>query len=253
MTARGLQGNPPDGERVPFSYDAGDFVKVEAHQRPKATIQDTGGFPADLPARACFRLEDKRPLPALEKGGRYFHPTYSFICLIPLSDESEKDFAKAYPNFNSSARELRVLLDKRPKSFDKKSDIPDVPFNNAGHSILGKVEYLDFKGGAGVIFLTQYTQEMWPNPVNNEELTYNFQGLTKDGKHYIAARFAVTHPSLPKGIDFTEHIKRDEGLLYLMEGEKRLGTLPEESFRPSLKRLKAIVSSIDVQTNKGAP
>ena len=58
-----------------------------------------------------------------------------------------------------------------------------------------QVQYLDFKSGTGVRFLTQFNNGM--APVNNHDLIYTFQGLTSDGKYYIAAVLPVTHPDLP--------------------------------------------------------
>lgn len=245
------QENKPEKPKsviVPFVYDEDDFGQVVVGKEPKLTAQDVGdGVPVGIaPAHNCFYLEDKRPLPALERGARYFHPARSFICFIPLNDPSVKDFDKAYPELNSSAQEIKKLLRKRPRNFKPKG-IPDLPNNNASQSILSRVEYLDFTAGFGILFLTQYSQEMQPNPVNNEELTYNFQGLTKDDKYYIAARFAVTHPSFPKGIDYTDHIERDKNELYLRNAERKLNGLAEQSFQPSLPKLKTLLTSISFQ------
>jgi hypothetical protein len=122
-----------------------------------------------------------------------------------------------------------------------------VPANNAGPSILSRFQYLDFRSGSGILFLTQYSQEIEPNPVNNEELTLSFQGITKDGRHYVAARLAITHPSLPRGIDFTAQIERDRQYRYLKKSERLLEEFGEDSFQPSLQRLKALLSSVDIE------
>jgi hypothetical protein len=58
-----------------------------------------------------------------------------------------------------------------------------------------QVQYLDFKNGKGVRFLTWYSQGIMP--VNNHELIYTYQGLTGDGTYYVAAVLPVNHPSLP--------------------------------------------------------
>ncbi len=230
---------------VSFSYVASDFEQVEVEKERKLTIQEIGdGVPeGNAPEHHCFYLKDKRSLPALEKGARYFSPAMSFICAIPLKDSSVRDFGKAYPDLNNAAVKLQKMLSERPALF-KRGDVPDIPYNNSSQTILSRAQYLDFKSGSGILYFTQYAQEMEPNPVNNEELTCNFQGLTKDGKYYIAARLGVTHPSLPKGIDFTDDSQRDKQHLYLRKAEKELEGLPEESFKPSLKNLKALLSSL---------
>lgn len=77
-------------------------------------------------------------------------------------------------------------------------------------------------------------------------MTYIFQGLTRDGRHYVAARFAVTHPRLPRGIDFTEFDETDDTLLYLRRDERKLDRLREETFQPSLDSLRALLASLSI-------
>lgn len=228
---------------VPFAYDTNVFSKVEVESVPKQ-VHEEGSFPEEAPAHSCFHLSDNRSFPALEKGPRYFQPAYNVICVIPLADNSEANFAKSYPQLNDAAVKLRKILAKRPAQFRLDKDLVDMPFNNATGVIESKVQYLSFKTGRGILFLTQYSQELESNPINNEELTCDFQGLTNDGKYYIAARLAITHPSLPKGIDFTEHIKRDKQRLYLKRQEQELNGYADASFQPSLGMLKAMISSI---------
>lgn len=230
---------------VPFVYNASDYAKVEIESVPQSVAQP-GDVPTEAPAHSCFHLEDKRPLPALDKGPRYFYPAYSTVCIIPLTDSSVTDYAKSYPYIHEAATKLRKLLAKRPAKFNAAKDINDVPFNNASPAIQSKVQYLSFKTGTGVLFLTQYSQDIAPSPVNNEELTCNFQGLTSDGKYYVAARFAITHPSLPKGIDYTNVPNRemDKTRSYLKKDERLLNSFTEDSFRPSLTSLKSLIASI---------
>lgn len=234
---------------VSLVYNKNDFGEMVIEKVEKQTAQDVGdGVPVGIaPEHFCFNLTDKRPLPAFERGARYFHPAYTFICAIPLKDSSVKDFGAAYPDLKSAALQVQKLLRERPSRFKNRTEVPDLPYNNASPSILGRFQYLDFRLGSGILFLTQYSQEMQPNPVNNEELTLNFQGITKDGRYYIAARLAITHPSLPRGIDFTGDIERDKQHRYLRKAEKELEGLPESSFRPSLKSLKSLLSSIYVE------
>jgi hypothetical protein len=235
---------------VPFAYNPSDYGKVEIESVPKSVFQP-GDMPTEAPAHSCYHLEDKRPLPALDQGARYFYPAYSTVCIIPLTDTSVKDYAKAYPYIHEAAVKLRKLLAKRPAKFSANKDINDVPFNNASAAIQSKVQYLPFKTGTGILFLTQYSQDIAPSPVNNEELTCNFQGLTADGNFYVAARLAITHPSLPKGIDFTNvpERERDKKQTYLKKDERLLNSFTDESFRPSLTSLKAMIASITTNGN----
>jgi hypothetical protein len=214
---------------VPFAYNPSDYGKVEIESVPKSVFQP-GDMPTEAPAHSCYHLE---------------------VCIIPLTDTSVKDYAKAYPYIHEAAVKLRKLLAKRPAKFSANKDINDVPFNNASAAIQSKVQYLPFKTGTGILFLTQYSQDIAPSPVNNEELTCNFQGLTADGNFYVAARLAITHPSLPKGIDFTNvpERERDKKQTYLKKDERLLNSFTDESFRPSLTSLKAMIASITTNGN----
>jgi hypothetical protein len=240
---------------VSFIYSTKDFAEVKIEKVKKETELGSDDGPADgeSPEHYCFELKDKRPLPAFEQGPRYFFPAYSFICVFPLKDASVKDFSKAYSSLDFAAGNLHKLLSEHPDNLErwrdtKKIEIPDFPYEDAGHSIISKFQYLAFRSGSGMLFLTQYSNEMQPNPVNNEELTLTFQGITDGGRYYVAARLAITHPSLPRGIDFTDNIVRDlPNYNYLKKEEKELDRFSEDSFWPSLKSLKALLSSIHVE------
>ena len=228
---------------VPFVYNANDYGKIEIESVAKAVVQPDD-LPTEAPAHSCYHLEDKRPLPALDQGPRYFYPAHSTVCIIPLTDSSVTNFAKSYPYIHEAAEKLKRLLAKRPAKFNFEKDLGDLPFNNAGGTFEAKVQYLDFKTGKGVLFLTQYSQDVLPTRVNNEELTCNFQGLSNDGKYYVAARFAITHPSLPKGIDSTKPPPVDLKNNYLKKEVQRLNSLADDTFQPSLNSLKSLIASV---------
>jgi hypothetical protein len=217
-------------------------------------------MPFDAPAHRCYHLERKAELPALNKGPRYFFPAYSFICLVPAIDSTGNDFAKAYPSFSKAVEQIKTLIKAKPADFRQFDDLFDFPYNNAGWSFKTKIEYLTFEYLSGVFFVTQYSQDMTPNPANNEELTANFQGITNDGKYYVAARFSITHPSLPRGIDFTDDRLQEEALnastsdeintrvrRYLKLEAEKVTKLPDASFSPSLPKIKKLLGSISPQ------
>jgi hypothetical protein len=231
---------------VSFVYKSDDYTRVVVTKEDKF-VESEPTPTGNSPAYRCFNLEDKRPLPALEKGPRYFYPAHSQICVIPLTDVTEQNFAKAYPEITGAVNQLRQVLSNRPEIPMGKMSLPDLPLNNAGRTINSKFQFLDFHSGAGFLLLTQYTQEDDSTPLNNEELTCAYQSVTNDGKYYVAARMAITHPSLPKGIDFTSHIRRDRKGMYLKEGERRLNTVSDDSFHPQLSELKKLLSSITVE------
>jgi hypothetical protein len=252
---------PKTKPTIPFTFSARDFgeLKIEDIAAEKAPESDEPQMPFDAPAHRCYNLVRKAPLPAFDKGARYFFPAYNFICLVPTSDPSVENFAKAYPNFNKAVKQIQNLTKTKTADFKQFDDLFDFPYNNAGWSITAKREYLDFPTLTGVFFLVQYSQDITPNPLNNEELTANFQGITKDHLYYVAARFSITHPRLPKGIDFVDDSIQEKCLgirypgindcvgSYLRIEADKLGKFSDREFQPSIGKIKSLLSSINPQ------
>ncbi|MFW6183831.1 MAG: hypothetical protein ACOC8X_08535, partial [Chloroflexota bacterium] len=142
-------------------------------------------------------------------------------------------------------RHLQQLVKTRTASIQE--PLPFLSVLNAQQMLQVKFTYVDFDGGAGIRYLTQYGQAV--TPVNNTELFYTFQGLTDDGETYIAAIFPVAHPDLPEDasgapqglsgqLEFEDYL--DEVTLLLQQAE-------DESFTPSLRLLDQLVLSLHVR------
>ena len=125
--------------------------------------------------------------------------------------------------------------------------MPFLPLFNAQQVMHAQVQYLDFKNGNGVRFLTQFDQA--PLPINNFELIYTFQGLTRDGKYYIAAVLPVTHPDLPANnqVAAQQASELNDFPAYLAKTVTWLDQQPAGSFTPDLAKLDALIQSIEVK------
>ncbi len=103
-----------------------------------------------------------------------------------------------YRSVNESAAEtiarLQDLLTQKPGRVE--SGLPFLPVMNADQLFLARAFYFDFQNGAGLRYLTQFGQDIYP--INNQDLLYTYQGLTSDGKYYISAVFPIAHPGLPE-------------------------------------------------------
>jgi hypothetical protein len=111
-----------------------------------------------------------------------------------------------------------------------------------------KIRYFNFRNGSGVAWLTQRTVDM--APINNAQLWYVFQGLTKDGAYYVAAQIRVTHPSLPGTAvvkDYRDFEKQYP--TYLPIAANALAAKPDETFQPPLAALRAMFASIEVKSS----
>jgi hypothetical protein len=139
---------------------------------------------------------------------------------------------------------LRQLLSTQPAAPES---IPFLPTMDAGQMLRAQVAYLDFEGGSGVRFLTQYVQE--PREINNRELFYTFQGITDEGNAYVSAFLPVSHPSLPVHLGVfraardTDSWRRAD---YAAGVEELLNAQDAESFTPGLEQLDALIRSLKV-------
>jgi len=151
------------------------------------------------------------------------------------------------PKFNTGAAtiasDLKSLLEDRQIN----DYLPFLPMFNAAQVMHSQVKFLEFKNGSGVRFLTQFDQA--PLPINNIELIYTFQGLTSDGKYYVAAVFPVNHADLPNSNQVVAQQESDleEFPTYLEQTIAWLGQQPDASFTPDLSALDALIQTIEVK------
>lgn len=163
---------------------------------------------------------------------------------------------RAVRNAERTLRDLRLLLRRKPALLPR--DVPTLPFPDATDAFHAHVRYLRFRGGSGVVYLTQSQQD--EALINNESLTYEFRGLTDDGRHYITATLPVAVPFLPAGRAATSadgytlppnFYGQDSARLrraynaYVNRVRLRLERLAPGDFRPSLRLYDAFLSSLD--------
>ena len=213
---------------ITVQYGA-DFSGHSWKQEPRLTQQEIG---TDIP-------EGVAPLrPVLQLKGRLpSRADDNTIEVIPLGDRSVKDFAKAYPGLNSSAVALRALLARSQLPGMKALEKADPGTVDAAYSLCAGVERVESPWVRGFVFLVQTTQEESGDLPNNYELTYQFLGITRDGAYLVAATFAVYHASILKEPVYANAQR-------IWESERQLAGFEENTFRPPLSRLKAVIRSM---------
>ena len=232
-----IAGIPVSFERVSFMIPIGLAGGADVESVPAAGEND--GAPWDIaPAHLEFtltgyQLQDKFHQPKI-----YFYPAQGYISSNPSADES-------------ISRLIAILRDTTPATPD---NLPFVPFFNAGQIFAARITTIQFQGGSGVRFLTQYAQSF--ASVNNHDLFYHFQGLMDDHEYYIIAILPVTasmlaadeNPDSPvpaAGVPFPgyEDPYADFNAYYIAVAEK-LNAANADSFQPSLSQLDALIQSI---------
>ena len=139
---------------------------------------------------------------------------------------------------------LQTLL----KSPQEIPNMPFLPLYNASQVMHVEVQYLDFKNGQGVRYLTEFAQGFLP--VNNFDLIYTYQGITSDGKYYVAAVLPVNHPSLPADEKVTGKEPPEftsDFPTYVSNVVKLLNPQAANTFTPDLTQLDAMMASLEIK------
>ena len=149
------------------------------------------------------------------------------------------------PSAGDRLATLQQMLSSRATA-NLPSPLPFFPSWPAGQVLAARVGYLDFEGGAGVTFLSQYGQDIFP--INNMGLFYTFQALTSDNRWLIAAVMPVSSPALPDPeVVMQDPNFYDNYLIHLAEMTELLESQPAGSFSPSLTALDELFRSIRVR------
>ena len=153
------------------------------------------------------------------------------------------DLASTNEAMSKIATDLQALLQTKQAG----NQLPFLPLVNEAQVLQAQVQYLDFKGGKGIRFLTQLAQGMVA--VNNNELIYTFQGLTSDGKYYIAAILPVTTPELPADSKLSDEQAKalNDYPAYRSGMIALLNQQPAGSFTPNLNQLDTVIRSMEVK------
>jgi hypothetical protein len=232
-----------DPPSVSFSTFPLPLVRTYVSSAPgtpaaKAKLDDP--FPNDLPPATTVMLEDARDYPAYKKGARYFFPSHNVLRLFRISGVQSAPYKTIQVDITS----LRKLLADRPRSIpdDEKHSLPDYPPRNSAHAFQVNVAYLDADWGSGICYVTQFSQD-GGTPANNEELTYIFQGISKDNNFYVSGDFRITHPKLPKGVDDTPRRPKGD-----YDADRiLLSKQSDASFTPSLAEIREWIKSLKVE------
>lgn len=239
----------PAATDVPAATDAPAPTEAPATGAPDISLDTTG-------IASGFQRET---IPARPDDGNspYWDvlPEYTVLTLegYPISNHLMQPQIFIYPlpalgEVNEAAGTTAGTLQSLIQSPQELPTMPFMPIYNAAQVMHTHLQYLDFATGQGLRYLTEYDQAFIP--INNYELIYTYQGLTADGKYYVAAVLPVTHPSLPadamvtgnEPAEFTEDFPA-----YLANVSAALNVEAGNRFTPDLTQLDAMMSSLAVR------
>jgi hypothetical protein len=130
------------------------------------------------------------------------------------------------------------------------TELPLLPVFNQTQMFTGQVAVIHFQNGTGIRFLTQYGQG--PEPINNQEMSYTFQGLTADGQYWVSVILPISNASLmadsknpPDRQSWDDF--RTNYQTYIADTTAQLDSQSTNSFAPTINMLDALINSIVVQ------
>jgi hypothetical protein len=243
----------------------GDPLAPTTTSAPVATLEPTAvpstdgslPFTMDTGSMATGYQTETVAAESGSNGAPYWEilPEYTRVTLqgYPISSHAMQPQIFIYPveelgKINEGAGKEVASLQTLLQSPQEIPDMPFLPLVNAKQVMHPQVQYLDFKSGKGLRYLTQFNQGLVP--INNTNMIYTYQGLTSDGKYYVAAVLPVNHPSLPADGKITGKEPSEfmsDHSAFLANVAKTLNPQAANSFSPDLTQLDAMMSSLEIK------
>lgn len=219
---------------VPFD-EQGKGLFNEYHPRHRAFVFN--GTYASQHADSFFEPEIR------------IYPAAEYRALIEKSKELKTIIDKEF-------EQLGETLIKQPHSFAVEA--PFAAVLESGQSFQSRVKYINFRGGKGILYLTFFCREFTGCLIENQALSYIFQGLSDDGRYFIHATFPVKTefllktPDRPNEAELAIHNKKtaeeidSEYRKYAQRMALELEKLAPTSFEPSLTLFEDLLRSLSI-------
>lgn len=232
---------------VPFTFENISLL-IPAGLATGATPQAMPAVGAEAAPWEIAPAHTRITLTGYPLQGTLFEP---HILVYPVAEYE----ASEHPSAAQVLDRLRVLLSEADVPLN--DEVPGVPMFNAAKPFGSQIARINMQNGSGVRLLTEYAQGV--TPISNQELIYQFQGLTSDGKYYVIANLPVNAAFLaadenpgsalpPEGIPLPDLNTADAAQInaYVQAVAEKLNATPPESYTPTLAQLDALVQSIQV-------
>lgn len=240
---------------VKFKVSKALAAAVQAETWPESLASSVEAAPADTiyPSHSVFNLLQLTGAPK------------SFI-KPEIRVYAVQDYKRVFAPDRKLANEviatierLRIVLRGRNPKFA--GPIPLLPIPDGYLAFRSHVMFLRFGNGTGLVFVTQGQQDEMP--VNNENLSYEFLGLTDDNRFLVTAEFPLAAPFLSYDRDSANYggkvqecscfegprYKRFQRQYraYVIEIKTKLNQLSAEEFEPKLALYNQLLSSIEIR------
>jgi hypothetical protein len=178
------------------------------------------------------------------------NPSVPQLRVIPVESFRALYRAGERAAFDRQITTLQGVIRKGKLEYSDTLDI--LPTVEAAPLFFANSTVLSFHGGHAVRYVTQYAQEQ--SVIANGDIFVSVQGLTDDGKYYLAAYLPVTTRVLPSSFDdlpkaTQQTIYGDDADSYRSYVEKMVGVLnllKPTDFEPDLSKLDRLIESIEI-------
>lgn len=183
---------------------------------------------------------DQLTLQGYVLSGRFFSPQLNVFSVQSLQQASPGIMSTRLPALQS------LINGAAPGT----TELPLLPVFEAAQEFHAQYKVVTFGNGSGIRYLTEYAQ--FYDPINNHDMFYSFQGLTSDGKYWIAAVLPISNPILPDNGNNPPNGQSWDAFgkvfdAYIADITAKLNSQAGESFSPTIPALDALISSITIQ------
>ncbi len=185
-----------------------------------------------------------------------FYENQPFIYISTIKDYENIEPVYSTERATEAVSELKRLLVEQPVVIDNQGFDP-LPFGfPVPAAVQSQIRYFRFQNGSGVRMISSHRNGL--SPISNDDLAYEFYGITDDGLYYVFAWFPINAPILVNsrmstsneippagGISFPEDLSTYS--IYTQQVGEQINTLSESDFNPQLNLLDTLLESLLVQ------
>lgn len=155
------------------------------------------------------------------------------LVIQPIRDESGVLYAALSPDLQTYYRDVDVQIANEAEGRIDQQQLAYIPFSN----------------GNGLRAISYEFENTFVAKITNETIFYYYDGVTEDGRYYVALKYPVDANEFTADGEFTEEELTEAAAdfnAYVIETMGPLDELTANQFSPSIDELDALVNSIAV-------
>lgn len=184
-----------------------------------------------------------------------FYKNQPFIYISTIKDYEDIELPWMGERATEAVSGLKKVIIDQPADVGGFDPLPIGILCCEATAISSNAHYFRFQNGIGVRMIASYRNGF--SPISNDDLLYEFHGITDDGLYYVFASFPINAPILVSSSSHSNEIPPAGGVpfpedtsvysIYLQQVEQQLNTLSESDFDPQIGLLDNLLESLLVQ------